>query len=264
MTLRIGGAAVQWAFSLFVIWLVWRYLLDPHLSPVLFASPSKVFTQIHHYFNDNTIWSMVWITLSESLTGFAIGAGLGVLIALIIGTLPPRWGRVFEPIIGGFYAMPKFVLAPLLFIWLGTDFTPRVVLVTISVFPLVAIYSLTGIRTVDPATVQMMQLAGASRVQIARKLILPHTAGYFAISLVLAAPHALTIAIGAEILFGASTGIGGFLYTSSESFQSADVLATLVIGTFLALILFGVVRGFETRILRSRGQLVAGRGAATL
>jgi NitT/TauT family transport system permease protein len=255
---------VQWAFSLGVIFLIWNYLLDPHLSRVLFASPSKVMGRLRSYFDDGSLWSMIRITSSEAVTGFLLGAAIGGLIALLIGAMQARYGKIFEPIIGGFYAMPKFVLAPLFFLWLGTGFAPRVVLITIAVFPLVTIYSLTGVRTVDPATVQMMQLSGASRVQIARKVIAPHTAGYFAMSLVLSAPHALTVAIGAEILFGASTGIGGFLYSSSEAFHAADVLASLIVGTVLALVLFGITRALETRLLRSRGMLVAGRRTATL
>jgi NitT/TauT family transport system permease protein len=259
--IRAGGTCIQWIFSLAVIYVVWRWLLTPHLSPLLFAGPEKVWGRIEADFRNGTLWSMVGITLRESVAGLVIGSILGIVVAVLIGVMPRRFGDIFEPIIGGFYAMPKFVLAPLLFIWLGTDFTPRVVLVTISVFPLVAIYSLTGVRTVDPNVAHMMRLAGASRRQIAQKLVAPHTAGYFAVSLVLATPHALTVAVGAEILFGATTGIGGSLYHSSELFQPADVLAALVVGTVLALILFGISRLFERRLLASRGQLVAGRSS---
>jgi NitT/TauT family transport system permease protein len=255
---RAAGVCAQWAFALVLIYVVWRWVLDPHLSPVLFASPSKVWDQLRAYASDGSLGSMVWPTLGEALVGFGIGSAAGILAALAIGTMPPRYGKVLEPVIGGLYAMPKFVLAPLLFIWLGTDFAPRVVLVTVSVFPLVAIYSLTGLRTVDPDTVRMMQLFGASKWQVARKVMLPHTAGYVAISLVLAGPHALTVAIGAEILFGTNNGIGGFLYTASESFQAAGVLATLIVGTAVALLLFGLTRALEHRLLSARGQLKVG------
>jgi NitT/TauT family transport system permease protein len=262
LAVKTASVVAQWAFTLALIYAVWQWLLAPNLSTVLFASPAKVWDQLHSYASDGSLWSMIWTTLAEALAGFAIGAVAGIVAALFIGTVPPRYGKIFEPIIGGLYAMPKFVLAPLLFIWLGTSFAPRVVLVTLSVFPLVAIYSLTGIRTVDPDKVQMMQLAGASKWQIARKLMLPHTAGYLVLSLVLAGPHALTVAIAAEILFGASNGIGGFLYTSSESFQASGVLATLIVGTVVAMLLFGITRLLERRLLSARGQLqMAGAGA---
>jgi NitT/TauT family transport system permease protein len=265
MAIRAGGACIQWIFCLAIIYAVWRWVLDPNLSPVLFAGPGKVWSRLEAYFHSGSLWSMIRITLWESVAGLIIGSSIGVVVAVLIGVMSRRYAKIFEPIIGGFYAMPKFVLAPLLFIWLGTGFAPRVVLVTISVFPLVAIYSLTGVRTVDPNIVHMMRLSGASRRQIAQKLVLPHTGGYFAVSLVVATPHALTVAVGAEILFGATTGIGGSLYTSSEMFQSADVLAALVVGTVVGLVLFGISRAFETRLLMSRGHLVAGRSStATL
>ncbi|HTX82192.1 MAG TPA: ABC transporter permease subunit [Streptosporangiaceae bacterium] len=264
LSLRTVSVCGQWAFTLLLIYAVWRWLLDPHLSPVLFASPAKVFSQLGTYASNGDLWAMVGTTLSEALAGFAIGALTGIIAALAIGSMRPRYGKVFEPIIGGFYAMPKFVLAPLLFLWLGTGFAPRTVLVTVSVFPLVAIYSLTGIRTVDADTVRMMQLAGASKLQIARKLMLPHTGGYLVISLVLAGPHALTVAIASEILFGASNGIGGFLYTSSEAFSASGVLATLIIGTAVALLLFGITRALEHRLLSARGLGRLARGNTAL
>lgn len=254
VSVRALRVTTQWAFTLGLIYVAWRWVFDPHLSPLLFASPAKVWSQLRTYAGNGDLWSMIWTTLSESLGGFVIGAVVGIVAALVIGMLPSRYGRIFEPIIGGFYAMPKFVLAPLLFVWLGTNFAPRVVLVTVAVFPLVAIYCLTGIRTVDPDTVRMMQLAGASRWQVARKLMLPHTSGYLVISLVLAGPHALTVAIAAEILFGASNGVGGFLYTSSEAFSASGVLATLIVGTVVALLLLGITSAIEHRLLSARGQ----------
>jgi NitT/TauT family transport system permease protein len=258
---KVLATAVQWAFCLFVIYALWQWVLYPHWGRVEFASPSHVWTQLRTYADDGALWSMVRITLSESGVGFVLGSALGVLVALGIGALPVRLGKVFEPVVGGLYAMPKFVLAPILLIWLGTAFRPRVFLITLAVFPLVAIYCLTGIRTVDPDMVTMMRLSGASKAQITRKLMLPHISGYVTMSLVIAAPHALTVAIGSEILFGSSTGIGGVLYTASDQFNPAGVLAALVVGTVMAVFLLGVARLVERSFLQARGQ---GGGTTTV
>jgi NitT/TauT family transport system permease protein len=128
-----------------------------------------------------------------------------------------------------------------------------VLLVTAAVFPLVAIYTLTGIRTVDPDRVTMMRLMGASRAQIASKLLIPHTMRYVVTGLTFSFPHAVTMAIGAEILFGTTTGLGGTLYTDAQQFNAAAVIAALIIATVLAAVLTGICRLIGTLALASFG-----------
>src|SRR5262249_22980859 len=134
---------------------------------------------------------------------------------------------------------------------LGSGLLPVTYLVILAVFPVVTIYTLTGIRTVDPARVTMLKLMGAGRLKVARKILLPHTARYLITSIVLALPHALTIAIGGEILFGTTQGIGGTLFSASQLFQSSQVLATLVIATVLSVVLIGLTRIVERRLFRA-------------
>jgi NitT/TauT family transport system permease protein len=97
--------------------------------------------------------------------------------------------------------------------------------------------TVTGLRTVDPDRLRMLLLLGAGRAQVASKLLLPHTMGYVATGLTFAAPFALTIAIGAEMLFGTQEGLGGTLYTRAQMFDAASVLAALGVSTVLASLL---------------------------
>jgi NitT/TauT family transport system permease protein len=125
---------------------------------------------------------------------------------------------------------------------MGAGLAPRVVIVAAAVFPIMTIYTVTGVRTVDPNQVQALTMFGASRRQIALKLLLPHGLGYVITGVTFAAPHAVFLAIGAEILFGTPDGIGGLLNTQAEIFNSVDVLAALVVATALSLVLMAMVR----------------------
>jgi NitT/TauT family transport system permease protein len=174
--------------------------------------------------------------------GFVIGSAVGIVFALAIGLSGYVPGKVLEPFVVATYAMPKFVLVPILYVWLGSEFLPRIVLVTVAVFPLVAIYTLTGIRTVDPDRVIMMRLMGAGRGRIASKVLLPHTMRYIISGLTFSFPHAVTMAIGAEILFGTTSGLGGTLYTEAQQFNAAAVISALLIATVLAAVLTGICR----------------------
>jgi ABC-type nitrate/sulfonate/bicarbonate transport system permease component len=61
------------------------------------------------------------------------------------------------------------------------------------------------------------------------------------------------MAIGAEILFGTTTGLGGTLYTDAQQFNAAAVIAALIIATALAAVLTGICRLIGTLALASFG-----------
>jgi NitT/TauT family transport system permease protein len=250
---RAASVLTQWAFSAAVVYAVWEWLLVPHLSRVFLAPPSAVWDQIRSWAADGTMWSLSYTTFSEAFTGFVIGSVAGVLFALCIGLSSYTVSKVLEPLVVATYAMPKFVLVPIIYVWLGSNFLPRVLLVTVAVFPLVAIYTLTGIRTVDPDRVTMMRLMGAGRTEIATKLLVPHTMRYLVTGLTFSFPHAVTMAIGAEILFGTTSGLGGTLYTDAQQFNAAAVLAALIIATVLAAVLTGICRLIGNAALASFG-----------
>jgi NitT/TauT family transport system permease protein len=250
---RAASVLTQWAFSAAVVYAVWEWLLAPHLSRVFLAPPSAVWDQLTSWAANGTMWSLSYTTFSEAFTGFVIGSAAGVLFALCIGLSSYVTGKVLEPLVVATYAMPKFVLVPIVYVWLGSNFLPRALLVTVAVFPLVAIYTLTGIRTVDPDQVTMMRLLGAGRVEIATKLLVPHTMRYLVSGLTFSFPHAVTMAIGAEILFGTTSGLGGTLYTEAQQFNAAAVLSALIIATILAALLTGICRLLGNAVLASFG-----------
>lgn len=251
-TKTLAGVA-QWVCCGFIVYAIWAWALSPNISNAFFAYPGKVFDEIGTWLSNGTAWSLASTTLAEALAGFAIGSVLGIIIALAIGLLPQIVGEVFEPFVTALYTAPKFVFIPLLFIWLGADFAPRAVLVVLAVFPVITIYTLVGIRTLDPARAHMFRLLGASRVQIASKLLLPHTAGYVTTGMTVVLPQAMFMAIGAEILFGTSTGLGGRMYTQAELFNGTGVLAALVISTILSGLLIWGVGGLARRLLKIGG-----------
>ncbi|HLI14728.1 MAG TPA: ABC transporter permease subunit [Acidimicrobiales bacterium] len=246
---RAGASVLQWACSLGLGYALWRFVLAPHLSPVFFTGPNQVFSQLRSFAETGALWSMVRVTLSEALLGFALGATIGVLLAVAIGVLPSLFAKVVEPVVSGVYAMPKFVLAPILFVWVGTGLLPRAYLVLAAVLPVVTIYTVGGIRTVDTDQVKMLLLLGANRRQVARTLIVPHMFRYLMTSIAVVIPHALTVAVGAEILFGADNGIGGTLYTAGEFFRPAAVLGALLVGTIISAVLMAASRAVESHFL---------------
>jgi NitT/TauT family transport system permease protein len=247
------GLVVQWGTVCSVLFVLWRYVIAPNTSPGLVGRPGPTWHLLTTWTSDGTLWAIIRSTLSEALVGFALGSALGVVVALAVGLLPEIVGEIVEPAVTALYAMPKFVLIPSIIVLFQTGFVPRSMFVTIVLFPAMFIFTVTGVRTVDPDRSLMFRLLGASRTQVARKLLLPHTMSYVATGLTFSAPHALTIAIGAEILFGVQDGIGGRIFNSAAQFQAPAVFAALIVGTVLSALGISASRKIGEHLLAPAG-----------
>jgi NitT/TauT family transport system permease protein len=240
---RGGAEVLRWVVSLGLLLTVWQWLLVPHASPVFVAAPSAVWHELGSMASDGSLWSGVGTTLAEALVGFAIGLFIGMVFALAIGMMTPLVGRLLEPVVTAVYTSPKFVLAPILFIWFGAGFGPRIILVAADVFPVIAIYALGGIRTVNTDVVLALRLYGGGWRHVAGKVLVPHISGDLITAVTVALPRAVTIAIGVEILFGTTTGIGGLLNTDTDLFSASGVWATLVVGTVISALFIALTQG---------------------
>lgn len=231
---RVVVLVIQWCISLAVLYALWTWVLAPRTSRAVIVAPDVVAGRIAHWISTGALWDMVWTTLSEASLGLGLGILVGLGLALLLAVGPVLVGKTLEPAVAAIYAMPKFVIIPLLFIWLGNGFAPRVAFVGIAVFAVIFVNMVSGLRTVDPSRVQMMELFGATKWQIATKLLLRHAIGYLATGLTFATSFAIAIAIGAEMLFGVSDGLGGTLNTSAAFFDAASVLGAIVVATVLS------------------------------
>jgi ABC-type nitrate/sulfonate/bicarbonate transport system permease component len=230
---------VQWITALGIAYAVWRWLLAPHVSNLYLVGPDAVFRQIGTWASDGTLWQICLRTLEESFFGMASGTIVGMILALVAGLGPRLVSELIDPVFAALYAMPKFAFIPLMLVWLGGGTTTIALFVAITVLPIIYLNMVTGLRTVDPARVRMVRLFGGNRRQVATKLLIPHTTGYLGTALTIAAHNAIASAIGAEILFGATSGLGGEMYTSAYSFETTNVIAALFAATLLSAVYIG-------------------------
>src|SRR5262249_16688324 len=119
-----------------------------------------------------TLWFHLRFTLTETLLGYAIGAGCGLGAALAVSLLPAG-EAVLRPYLLPGWATPKIALAPLMIIWFGIGIVPKVVLAATFVFFVVFLSPLAGIATVRPELVSVVRVMGASPPALFRKVVLP-------------------------------------------------------------------------------------------
>ena len=116
-------------------------------------------------------------TLSSAVGGFAIGALLGTVTAIVSYVLPPlRPG--LDRLAVTVNAIPAVVLGPIFILLVSRELTPAL-LAAISVFFLIYVAVAAGLRTASVGLSAMMTTFGAGRWQRLRYLDLPSAAPSF-------------------------------------------------------------------------------------
>lgn len=157
-----------------------------------------------------TTESSFWSAIADTMTQWALGFGLAVLIAvpagLVLGSFEIVW-RAFRPAIEFFRTVPGNVLIPLAILLWGLSLNSAVFLIVFGCVWSLTIQTMYGAHDVEEGarhTARAFQLNGWER---ARWVILPSALPHIATGLRIASATALIVAVSAEILIGVD-GIG--------------------------------------------------------
>ena len=186
------------------------------------------------------------ITFSEVIAGFGSAVIIGLPMALII-FYSPIFERSIYPILIALQTVPKIVLAPLLVLYLGYGWAPKIVLAfLISFFPIL-ISSVIGLQSLDKELVNMVRSMGAKEYQIFQKLrlpaALPNVFGGFKVAIYLAVIGAV---IGEYV--AAEQGLGYLQLQANSQFDTTLNFATVIMISAIGVCLYLILNALEKRI----------------
>jgi ABC-type nitrate/sulfonate/bicarbonate transport system permease component len=186
------------------------------------------------------------VTLYEVVVGYAVAAGSGVLIALLIVRFRTV-ERIVYPYIVASQTIPKIAVAPLLIIWLGAGMLPKILIVAVTAFFPVTVNTITGLRAAEENYLNLLRSVAASEVQVFLHLRVPYALPFVFAGLKLATTLSVLGAIVAEFM-GASEGLGYLILSSTFNFEVARVFVSLIVLVAIGVLFFGVVSWLERRL----------------
>jgi NitT/TauT family transport system permease protein len=193
------------------------------------------------------------LTGRAALAGFALSTVIGVTLGVAIGNL--RWAhRALYPFTVFLQTVPLVAIAPLLVVWLGYGLRPvAVAAFIVSVFPVI-VNTVTGIRSVDPALLDLFRLYGASPAARLLKLKLPVALPAIFAGLRVASGLAVIGAVVGEFVAsyaGENAGIGMLALTYARESHTDRLFAAVGLSSLLGLGLFAAV-GLASRFTLRR------------
>ena len=188
------------------------------------------------------IIASVWRVLLGSVIGSAAGIAVGFLIGwyrLIHGLMDP-WIQFLRMI-------PPLGLLPVVVVYLGIGESAKVSVIAFSVFLVVVIAVVEGVRSASPVLVKAARAMGATDRQLFQTVILQGSIPYLLVGLRLGLASGWTTVVAAELI-AASAGLGYLVQISGTEFDLAAAYVSLLFIGMIGLAMDLGLRAVERRI----------------
>jgi NitT/TauT family transport system permease protein len=193
--------------------------------------------------------------MQETVLGFVVGAGAGVVVGVLLGR-NRLLADVFSPYIKAANSIPRVVLGALFAISLGLDLKSKVATAAILVFFVVFFNAFQGVREVDRNLIANARILGAGSRRLTTEIVIPSALSWIAASLHISFGLALVGAVVGE-LFGATEGVGELIYNAEHNFDANGVFAGMVLLAAVALVAEALITALENRLIKWRPNPVA-------
>jgi NitT/TauT family transport system permease protein len=226
-TATLVGALAVWELAIRVL----------HVPNFIMPAPSAIVGEgwaWRHHFVVHT-----WVTLYETLGGFALSMVVGVPLAVLI-VYSPALRRALYPLIVLTQSVPKIAIAPVLLLVLGHGEIPKVIVAFLVAFFPVVVDTASGLAATPPELLDLSRSYRASAFKTFAKVRLP-----MAMPFVFAgAKVAITLSvIGAVVgeFVGSDQGLGYVILSATSYWKTELAFSAMILLSVMAIVLFAAV-----------------------
>lgn len=245
---RARAALLPWLLPILIL-LTWEVAARAGwLSSRILPEPFAVIKAGITLAASGELFQHVWVSSARAMTGFAIGGGLGLLLGLLTGSFR-QVEIALDTTLQMIRNIPPLAMIPLVILWFGIDETAKLFLISFGVFFSVYINTFHGIRSVDPALIEMGRSYGLKGWAMYREIILPGALSSILVGVRYGLGFMWVILIVAETI-SAQAGIGYMTMNAREFLQTDVVLLGILLYALLGKLADVAARTLERRWLK--------------
>ena len=222
VALLLAGVAVE----------IWVRAAD--VSQFVMPRPTTVieefFTEFPRYFSEGMR------TLAVSVGGLALGTSVAVLLAAGVAH-SQLLERAVLPIAIMVKVTPVVSVIPLLIVWLGYGWEPKVTIAALITYFPVLINAIAGFRDIDPRMHDFFRSVSASEWEVFRRLRLPAAIPFLFAALKISVTLSLIGAVVAEFFTAGQGGLGSVIAIEQGEVRLYKVFAAVIMLTVLGIVL---------------------------
>jgi NitT/TauT family transport system permease protein len=180
-----------------------------------------------------------WVTLYETLGGFALSIVVGVPLAVLI-VYSPGMRRALYPLIVLAQSVPKIAIAPVLLLMTGHGEIPKIIVAFLVAFFPVVIDTATGLAATPPELLDLSRSYRASPFKTFVKVRLPMALPFFFAGAKVAITLSVIGAVVGEFV-GSDRGLGYVILSATSYWKMELAFSAMIILSLMAIVLFGAV-----------------------
>jgi len=231
---------------------IWQAVAMAVGIPHIFPSPADILIRTWEL-RETLILHQLPVTLWTICAGMALSVGIALVLAVWMDASPVVEAMI-RPVLIVSQTIPVMCIAPLFVLWFGYTQTARLAAVVLSTFFAITLNVYDGLDRTDPARMEWMKAAGASRREIYLYLKIPSALPLFISAIRMTIPWAVIDASVAEWL-GSTEGLGYFSKRMISKMDGPAVFAPVVILTVLALAGMALVDWVDRKLCWYRNEL---------
>jgi len=180
-----------------------------------------------------------WVTLYETLGGFALSIVVGVPLAVLI-VYSPALRRALYPLIVLTQSVPKIAIAPVLLLVLGHGEIPKIIVAFLVAFFPVVVDTATGLAATPPELLDLSRSYRASAFKTFMKVRLPMAMPFFFAGAKVAITLSVIGAVVGEFV-GSDQGLGYVILSATSYWKTELAFSSMILLSVMAIVLFGAV-----------------------
>jgi ABC-type nitrate/sulfonate/bicarbonate transport system permease component len=243
-----GRLLLNWRTLLILIVLfgAWELYVDlGAVDALILPAPHQVAQAL--YDDRSLLWSSFLVTAQEIVFGILLAAAASLALAVSLH-LSRTLRRAVYPLLVASQAIPIVILAPLLVLWLGFGFGPKLIVIAIVCFFPIVVTTLDALAAVDPDLVKLMRTFDSTRARTFRHVELPASLPGLFTGMKIAVVFAPIGAVFAEQA-GSNSGLGYVFQQAIPQLLTARAYAAVLILAVFAIALFALLTLAERLLL---------------
>jgi NitT/TauT family transport system permease protein len=256
VTFRGGGFAPRdrtWlsAATLLAVLALWQAGASAGLIPTLFLpAPISIARALWALTVSGELWANLSVSLMRLAAGWIAGTVFGIGMGLAVG-LSSAFRSPGMALVSALFPIPKIALVPLFIIWFGIGEGSKLITLAFGVFFPTVIATAGGVDSVPRGLIRMGQSFGLSHGSIVRKIVLPAALPAILSGFRVTSSIAIVLLVAAEMI-GADKGIGAFVLSAGNLYDTDNLLAGIIVLSLIGLIVSWVIGRLEKAFLRWR------------
>ena len=197
------------------------------VDPTFLPTPAAVWSAGVEMLRSGDLITDVAASVRRILLGFGLAVAISVPVGFAMGTFRVAQAA-FEPVIGLLRYMPASAFIPLLVIWLGLGEPSKVALLVLGVVFFNTLMTADVVRRVPRELLDVSYTLGATRWEVLRKVVLPHSLPGMIDAMRVNAAAAWNFVVVAELI-AATSGLGYRIVRAQRFLQTDRIFAVLIV-----------------------------------